>query len=447
MIKPILIWILLISLMLSCEPDRNKSKNQIINLNLKKQIGYGDFESSRKVLFPLDSIDKIRLKDRIPVSDKFKEYVLRVYYFDEQLAMLNKWKTGQIDDKRWRVLKRVYQIDTNDIIDTSPDYKTIIAYGTLEDGSRALQIDTDLDEKLKDEKLISVDYPLAFVDDADKDYYLSHKTDYLPKVDIAVDYQLNDSLYSQSFTMQINPYNVDQLIQYMQTDDTEKAYFTSVSIPEYYSDTLQIGKHKYVIRLAGNFQEPIIRAQDARVKIAELTNKAVYKNDITYKLNDSVYLGQIPWLIDKASPNGQLISLQQLPKTTKIEKIQIGYYFPELRKSPINKQVPDDDRPITYWIWNTQSINQTLVDRMYQWQENHDDRQLVNIAYDDNRAAVKRLIDRLGVDYPCVYINPKNKKFPIKLERHGIPFSVKLNQSRKIEQIHKLSISNGDSLK
>jgi hypothetical protein len=183
------------------------------------------------------------------------------------------------------------------------------------------------------------------------------------------------------------------------------------------------------------------------VKIAELTNKAVYKNDITYKLNDSVYLGQIPWLIDKASPNGQLISLQQLPKTTKIEKIQIGYYFPELRKSPINKQVPDDDRPITYWIWNTQSINQTLVDRMYQWQENHDDRQLVNIAYDDNRGAVKRLIDRLGVDYPCVYINPKNQKFPIKLERHGIPFSVKLNQSRKIEQIHKLSISNGDSLK
>jgi hypothetical protein len=422
----------------SCDPLKKQTEENLMKIKLNAKSGFGEFEMGRKVLFPLNYTENKLLKDSIPVAEDFEEYVIRIFNLDEKLAMYKKWKQGTITDQRWEALQRVYKINTDSLVDIKPSNKIWIAYGTLQTGDRAILVDKDLDNDLSDEDLIKIDYPLEFIDDADKDYYLENKDQYLPKVNVEVKYTQQDSMLSQQFPLQINPYNVDELIQYVTKDELEKQYFLSVNIPQYYQSEMIVEKDTFQIEVAGNFKSPYLNKENTQILITNATSvkdSLAQKSD-QYTIGDSLYLNKQPYHFKEIALNGSKLLVEKLDDQTELYALKEGYYFPELKKDLIqpDKYQIDDKKPTTYIIWNTKSMNETLVNQLKKWKDEYEDQQLIGIAYDENKGAVKRLLDRMKINWPNYYINPSENQ-SLKINKKQLPLKIKINRKKQIVKI------------
>ena len=444
--KYLKLFILLIILS-GCDQLPKTSSDVFMNVELERQNGYDGFEAQRKVLFPLEAPDARRLEDSIDVDPNFEEYVIRLYDLDRSLALYKKRQKGDIPDDRWETLKKAYNIDTAKIVDIKPGYQLLMAYGELKDGERALQVDTDLDGRLQDEKLIEVDHPLAFVDDADKEFYLKNKDKYLPQVELNIQYKYEDENLYQKFDLMIDPYNVDDLISYVRGQDKESSYYLSVSVPHYYTDTLQLKNKEYRIALSGNFKEPRIASVDAVVHINETGRSDSIPEVDKYGIGDSLYMDGNAWRINGIKPNGELLKFKKLSEDTKIRRLEKGYYFPKLLRQNLNAVKIDENKAMSIWVWDTKIIDPSFIDRMNTWQEEHPDRQLISLAYDKNQGAVRRTIDRLGLKQPTFYMNPEDPASPIDLQNKKLPFQVQLNKEKRILSLENIETEKSDKLK
>lgn len=444
--KYLKLFVLLIILS-GCDQLPKTSSNVFMKVELDKQNGYNGFEPQRKVLFPLEAPDAKALEDSIAVDVKFKEHVLRTYDLDRSLALYKKREKGDIPDDRWETLKKAYNIDPAELVNIKPDHQMLVAYGELKDGSRALQVDTDLDGRLQDEELIEIDHPLAFVDDADKEYYLKNKRKYLPKVELNIQYRYEDDKLDQKFNLMIDPYNVDDLISYVRGQEKERSYYLSVSIPHYYSDTLQLKNKEYRIAASGNFKEPRIASDHAVIHINETgTSDSIPKVD-KYGIGDSLYLDGKAWRVHDLAPNGKLLKFKKLPEDTKIRRLEEGYYFPKFEQEGWNSEKIDNKKPMNIWVWDTQVMDPSFIDKMNTWQEEHPNRQLISLAYDENQGAVRRMIDRLGLKQPTFYTDPEDPASPIDLQNNKLPFQVQLDKEKKILAVENLEITKTKELK
>ena len=380
----------------SCDPSKKQTEKDLMKIKLNAKSGFGGFDAGRKVLFPLNYTDNKLLKDSIPVAEDFEEYVIRLYHLDEKLAMYEKWKQGKITDQRWEALQRVYQINTDSLPEIKPSNNIWIAYGTLQNGDRAIQIDKNFNDDLSDEELIKIDYPLEFIDDTDKDYYLENKDQYLPEVNVEVEYKQQDSLFTHQFPLQVNPYNVDELIQYVTQDELEKQYFLSVNIPQYYQNEMIVEKDTFQINVAGNFKSPHLHKENTQISVTKTNSSkdSLAQKSEKYTIGDSIYLNKKPYHFKKIDLNGSKLQIEKLDDKTKLYALKEGYYFPELEKDLIqpDKYQISNQKSITYIVWDTKSMNEAFVNQLKNWQDKQDNHQLVGIAYDENKGAVKRMI-------------------------------------------------------
>lgn len=431
----LMIFFLILS---SCDSSKKQIEESQIKIKLHAKSGFDGFDAGRKVLFPLNYTENKLLKDSIPIAEDFEEYVIRIFHLDEELAMYEKWKQGKINNQRWEALQRVYQINPDLLFDIKPSNKILIAYGTLHSGDRAIQVDQNFNNDLSDEDLIKIDYPLEFVDDVDKDYYLKNKAQYLPKVNVAVEYTKQDSLLTHKFPLQINPYNVDELIQYVTKDDLEKQYFLSVNIPQYYQNEMIVEEDTFQLKAAGNFKSPYLDKENTQIFIKNSTttgDSSAIKN-IKYSIKDSLYLNQKPYYFKEITLNGSELILEKLSDETKLHAFKEGYYFPQLESDFIQqvKYQIDDQKPTTYIIWDTKSMNETLVNQLKKWQTEKLNQQLIGIAYDENKGAVRRWLDRMKINWPNYYVNPSNNQL-LKSDNKKLPIKINVNKNGKIQNI------------
>ena len=430
-----------------CDPLPKTSSDVFMNVELERQNGYNGFEPQRKVLFPLKAQAARKMEDSIEVNPNFEEYVIRIYALDRSLALYKKRQKGRIPDERWEILKKAYNINPRELVDIRPSYQIYIAYGELKDGERALQVDTDLDGKLEDEQLMGIDHPLAFVDDADKEFYLKNKHEYLPQVELNIQYTYEEENLDQKFKLMIDPYNVDDLISYVQGQAKERSYYLSVSIPQYYMDTLQLKNREYRIALSGNFKEPMIRQEHAVVHIKETRKSDSIAEVDRYAIGDSLYLDGIAWQIRTITPDGKLLKFKKLPEDTKIRRLEESYYFPKLLRQNMNTVEIDPNKPQSIWVWDTRTINPSFIDRMSEWQEEHPDRQLISLAYDKNRGAVRRMVDRLGLEQPTFYTDPEKPSSSNALQDKKMPLRIQLDKEKKVLFVKNIKNAKPDQLK
>ena len=431
--------LMLFLLMLSgCDPSNEQTEDDLIKMKLKASSGFGGFDPNRKVLFPLGETENKLLKDSIPVAEKFEEYVIRMYRLDEQLAMYKKWKQGKITDQRWKALERIYEIDTNALVDIKPSYKMLMAYGTLQDGNRALQVDKNFNNDLSDEDLIKIDHPLEFIDDVDKEYYLENKDQYLPQLDIEVEYQQQDTLIDHQFPLQINPYNVDELIQYVTQDELEKQYYLSVNIPQYYRGQLEVAKDTFQIKITGDHKSPMLNKENTRISIKNTSNStdSLQVLNESYAIGDSIYLNDEPYCFKEIALNGSELQVEKLDDKTQLYALKEAYYFPKLDADLIypDKYQINDQKSRTYIVWNTRSMNEKMVRQLKEWQKLHRSQRLIGIAYDGNKGAIKRTIDRIKINFPNYYINPSDDR-TLKIEKEQLPLWIKMDKNGIIQKI------------
>ena len=422
----------------SCDSSKKQIEESQIKIKLHAKSGFDGFDAGRKVLFPLNYTENKLLKDSIPIAEDFEEYVIRIFHLDEELAMYEKWKQGKINNQRWEALQRVYQINPDLLFDIKPSNKILIAYGTLHSGNRAIQVDQNFNNDLSDEDLIKIDYPLEFVDDVDKDYYLKNKAQYLPKVNVTVEYTKQDSLLTHKFPLQINPYNVDELIQYVTKDDLEKQYFLSVNIPQYYQNEMIVEEDTFQLKAAGNFKSPYLDKENTQIfiKNSPSTGDSSAIKNIKYSIKDSLYLNQKPYYFKEITLNGSELILEKLSDETKLHAFKEGYYFPLLESDFIQqvKYQIDDQKPTTYIIWDTKSMNEKLVNQLKKWQTEKLNKQLIGIAYDENKGAVRRWLDRMKINWPNYYVNPSNNQL-LKSDNKKLPIKINVNKNGKIQNI------------
>ena len=440
--------ILTISLLMifSCKSPQQKAKDNLINVKLQAQTGFSQFEKARKVLFPIDKAHHELSKDSLQVNQDFKEYVLRVFNIDENLAIYNQWKKGVISTKRWKKLMRVYEIDTTSLVNIKPSNKIRIVYGTLENGERAMQVDTDLDTSLKDEKLIPIDYPLEFIDDVDKDYYLKNKNQYLPQVNIKIQYEKQDSLWDHSFPLQINPYNVDDLISYVTQDEREKKYFLSVNIPQYFENQISINKDTFQIKIAGNFKTPQLDQEHTKILVNKTSTDSLKQKYSEFHVGDSLYFNDVAYSFRHISINGKELILKKLDRETKLYAFKERYYIPELEDFLFPDRYANQDiKPNTYIVWNINTFNEGLINKIKEYKQKHTNKQLAGIFYDHNKGGGKRLIDREKINWPNYFINPKKIK-SLQLE-YNLPIKIKVNSNNRIINIQSFALqSKGNSI-
>ena len=438
MLKYFSFLIIALLILTSCDPLKNQTEENLIKVKLNARFGFDGFDAARKVLFPLDYTENKLIKDSVDIAEAFEEYVIRRYYLDEKLAMYHKWKDGKITDQRWEALQRVYQINTDSLLDIKPSNTILIAYGTLPTGDRAIQVDKNFNNDLSDEDLIKVDYPLEFIDDVDKDYYLKNKAQYLPKVNVEVEYIQKDSLLTHEFPLQINPYNVDDLIQYVTQDDLEKKYFLSVNIPQYYQSEMIVEEDTFQLKATGNFKSPYLDKENTQISIKNLatTNDSLQEISERYTIGDSLYLNKKPYHFKRIALNGSELLVKKLDDQTKLYAFKEGYYFPGLNTDFIRseKYQINDQKATTYIVWNTRSMNDTWVDHLKKWQDENPDQQLIGIAYDKNKGAVRRWLDRMKINWPNYYISPSGEQL-LKTDDQELPFKIKINKKGKIQNI------------
>jgi hypothetical protein len=61
-------------------------------------------------------------------------------------------------------------------------------------------------------------------------------------------------------------------------------------------------------------------------------------------------------------------------------------------------------------------------------------KQLIGIAYDENKGAVRRWLDRMKINWPNYYVNPSNNQL-LKSDNQKLPMKINVNKNGKIQNI------------
>lgn len=300
----------------------------------------------------------------------------------------------------------------------------------MNNGNRAVVVDTDLDFDLKDEKIQEFEYPVRFIDDEDEDFYEKHKVEFLPKV--YVNYGEDNA---DQFVLLLDPYEGDFLNSF-----ASEKYFLSLSIPKLKTQKVQFEDKTYVIEAKSNFTQIETHPEKLQFLIFEEQDSLATNEDVnllSFKLNDTINFYDYDFHLKYQNENFTLINLGFNDKPIGVQE---GFFLPEIKTNYLDGKMCSkkeyEGKNQLFYFWTTWSlVHLEDLAQLKQLQKEHKNLAIIGVAVDTNQGAVERMVARQNMNWKTLYApaNSKDSEQPaIQFKVMSFPTYIMVDQNQKI---------------
>lgn len=422
---------LIAALMISfyaCENTSKEEEVQLkdIQLNLNDKLSFGHFFPQRELAFS-DINEAVQLQN---IPSEFVDYELKSFTFNIAQAYYQDFKNDKISAEEFQMLQQIYQIDTTQLSSTETPSKLYMAIGEIQNGNRAVVVDTDLDLDFKDEKLHEFEYPIRFVDEDDEEFYQRNKIEFLPKATV----QYGDD-ETEQFILLIDPYEED-----LANNTYSEKYFLSISIPKLKTQELQIKDQTFIIEAKSNFTQVQKQSEKLQFLVFQKKDSIEVGNEIDllrFQLNDTINLSNNDFQL--TYENGEFI-LKSLGYNNRPTGSSEGFFLPKIKTNYLDgtayavEEYEEQFQLFYFWTtWSLPSLED--VAQLKKIQKDQENVAVVGVAVDANQGAVKRMIVRQEMNWKTLYApseTANNLKPALQLKVMSFPTYILVNEEGKI---------------
>lgn len=417
---------MLITCFYACEKNASKEEKQLkdIQLNLESQLSFGHFYPQRELATSVKA-EEVQLKN---IPTEFTDYEIKSFIFNFAQAYYQDYKKGNISAEEFNMLQQIYKIDTTQLSTKSTASKVYLAIGEMQNGSRAVVVDTNLDLDFEGEEIQEFEYPIQFIDEDDEAFYEENKVQFLPKA--KVQYGENED---EQFVLLLDPYEGD-----MTSNSNAEKYFLSLSIPKLKTQGFQVKDKTFVLEAKSNFTQVENHPEQLQFLVFEKKDSTdVDTNLLRFNLNDTINLNRYDF---KLSYTDEEFSLENLGFNEKPTGVTEGFYLPEIKTDYIDGKPYSAEaykgkfQLLYFWTtWSLPSLED--VDRLKKLQEEHEKLAVVGVAIDANQGAVERMIARQQMSWKTLYAATETKeseKPALQFKVMSFPTYILVNEEQKI---------------
>lgn len=421
-------FLLLIISFFSCENKSKKNDDQLIDikLDLTNKLSFGHFFPQRELAITEDKA--IVQPKNIP--GEFVDYELKSFTFNIAKEYFKRFKKNEISVEEFQLLQQIYTIDTTQLSNQNLTSKVFMLIGELNNGRRAVVVDTDLNFDFLNEEIIEFEYPIQFIDEDDEAFYEQNKIDFLPKVTV----KYGDNA-TREFVLLIDPYEGD-----MPSYSNSEKYFLSLSIPNLMTQEFQIKDKSYVLEAKSSFIQVENRPKNFQFVVFEKKDSLATSTELEllrFQLNDTINLNNYDFQL---TYNNQGFNFKNLGYNDHPVGVTEGFFVPEIKADFLDgkpysaKKFSDKFQLFYFWTtWNLASLED--VASLKQLQNEQNNVTIIGVASDANQGAVERMIARQDMSWNTLYTSPDNIKhqnLAVQFKVLSFPTYVLINPSGKI---------------
>lgn len=395
-IKTCLLFTFLI-FVFSCK-EASKNEAEILKdivFDFENEVSFGHFLPQRELASKV-SLDEVQLKN---IPDVFADYEIKSFTFNVAQDYYQLYKKDEMAKEEFQLLQQIYSIDTTQLSDDFLATKVHIVMGELQNGNRAIVVDSDLNLDFKNERVQEFEYPMQFIDEEDEEYFEQNKIDFLPKV--MVTYGENE----EEFPLLLDPYKGD-----INTSFDDQKYFLSLSIPDLKTGEFQIKDKTYTLEAKTNFTQLKNSVEKFQFIVFEKkeTSSTEETNILEFRLNDIINLNGFDFQLIYENDNFVLKNLGYNTTPTGVEE---GFYLPQIKTKYISGKKYNSEAYTNqfqlFYFWTTWSLESLEdVPQLKQLDENRTKLAVVGVAIDANQGAVERMIARQQMTWKTLYASP-----------------------------------------
>ena len=410
----------------ACEKTASKEEKQLkdIKLNLENKLSFGHFYPQRELATSVKD-EEVQLKN---IPAEFTDYEIKSFIFNLAQAYYQDYKKGNISAEEFNMLQQIYKIDTTQLSTKSTASKVYLAIGEMQNGSRAVVVDTNLDLDFEGEEIQEFEYPIQFIDEDDEAFYEENKIQFLPKAKV----QYGES-EDEQFVLLLDPYEGD-----MTSNSNTEKYFLSLSIPHLKTQEFQVEGKTFVLEAKSNFTQVETHPKKLQFLVFEKKDSTdVETNLLRFNLNDTINLNRYDF---KLSYTDEEFSLENLGFNEKPTGVTEGFYLPEIKTDYIDGKPYSAEaykgkfQLLYFWTtWSLPSLED--VDKLKKLQEEHEKLAVVGVAVDANQGAVERMIARQEMSWKNLHAPAAatgKTKPALQFKVMSFPTYILVNEEQKI---------------
>jgi hypothetical protein len=412
----------------ACEETNTKSNtNQVledINVVFKEQFSFGHFYPRREVVYNVQ--DKTLDFKNIP--DNFTDYEIKSFNFNLAQSYYQDFKNQKISAEEFEMLQQIYKFEAPSLSSEPQASKVNILIGELENGNRAVVVDTNLDFDFADEEIQEFEYPIQFIDEEDEAFFEENKVELLLKAKVQAAQKPNIN-----FNLLMNPYEGDL----KNTNYTEK-YFLSMSIPQLKTFEFQVADQNFVLEAKSNFTQYYNNPNNLQFLVYPKNDSTETEIEpLRFQLGEVIHLNDYDFKLTRQ--NGEFI-FQNLGFNDTPTGVSEGFYLPEIKThyldaKPYSAEEYKDQFQLFYF-WTTWSLPSLEgVADLKKLKEENPELAIVGVAVDANQGAVERMALRQQMPWKNLYAptnSPNETKPAIQFKVMSFPTFILVNPEQKI---------------